>query len=152
MGVVLGRIELEQSLERGACRLVLARVEVRATERLEDRGLAGLRAVGALEDDRRLGVMPSVEQLLAPLEQLVGALRGRVVGAGLAVRPVFVVHAEMVARNRASRRQRSRYADRSTGFNRGESVMPGIRPRLAIGRPSISLMSPVKSIGLAPLM
>jgi hypothetical protein len=30
--------------------------------------------------------------------------------------------------------------------------MPGIRPRFAIGFPSISLMSPVKSIGVAPLM
>jgi hypothetical protein len=30
--------------------------------------------------------------------------------------------------------------------------MPGIRPRLAIGLPSISLISPVKSIGVAPLM
>ena len=29
--------------------------------------------------------------------------------------------------------------------------MPGIRPRFAIARPSISLISPVKSIGLAPL-
>ena len=39
-----------------------------------------------------------------------------------------------------------RYRARSTGLRRGERVMPGIRPRLAIGRPSISLMSPVKSI------
>jgi len=31
-------------------------------------------------------------------------------------------------------------------------VRPGIRPRFAIGLPSISLMSPVKSIGVAPLM
>ena len=31
-------------------------------------------------------------------------------------------------------------------------MIPGIRPRFAIGRPSISLMSPVKSIGVAPLM
>ena len=38
------------------------------------------------------------------------------------------------------------------GRRRGESVRPGIRPRLAIGWPSISLMSPVKSIGVAPLM
>ena len=37
-------------------------------------------------------------------------------------------------------------------MSRGESVSPGIRPRLAIGAPSISLMSPVKSIGVAPLM
>ena len=31
-------------------------------------------------------------------------------------------------------------------------MIPGMRPRLAIGLPSISLMSPVKSIGVAPLM
>src|SRR6185312_7052969 len=55
---------------------------------------------------------------------------------------------------RSARRepQPSRYAARSTDFSRGDSVIPGIRPRLAIGRPSISLMSPVKSIGVAPLM
>ena len=46
----------------------------------------------------------------------------------------------------------SRQLLRSIGCSRGDSVTPGIRPRLAIGRPSISLMSPVKSIGVAPLM
>ncbi len=45
-----------------------------------------------------------------------------------------------------------RQAARSTLASLGLGVMPGIRPRLAIGRPSISLMSPVKSIGLAPEM
>ena len=35
-------------------------------------------------------------------------------------------------------------------MRRGLSVRPGIRPRFAIGVPSISLMSPVKSIGVAP--
>ena len=41
---------------------------------------------------------------------------------------------------------------RSTRLSLGLDVVPGIRPRLAIGRPSISLMSPVKSMGLAPEM
>ena len=41
---------------------------------------------------------------------------------------------------------------RSTTCNLGLGVSPGIRPRLAIGCPSISLMSPVKSMGLAPEM
>lgn len=45
-----------------------------------------------------------------------------------------------------------RQAARSTRLSLGLEVIPGIRPRLAIGRPSISLMSPVKSIGLAPEM
>jgi hypothetical protein len=48
--------------------------------------------------------------------------------------------------------QPSRQSDRSTGRRRGDAVRPGILPRLAIGRPSISLMSPVKSIGVAPLI
>jgi hypothetical protein len=48
--------------------------------------------------------------------------------------------------------QPSRHSDRSTGRRRGDGVRPGILPRLAIGRPSISLMSPVKSIGVAPLI
>ena len=34
----------------------------------------------------------------------------------------------------------------------GLGVMPGVRPRLAIGLPSISCRSAVKSIGLASLM
>ena len=46
----------------------------------------------------------------------------------------------------------SRQAARSSGLRRVDGVGPGIRPRLAMGRPSISLMSPVKSIGAAPLM
>jgi len=37
-------------------------------------------------------------------------------------------------------------------FSLGLGVRPGIRPRLAMGRPSISLRSPLKSTGLAPLM
>ena len=48
--------------------------------------------------------------------------------------------------------QPSRQSSRRTGRRRGDSVRPGMRPRFAIGRPSISLMSPVKSIGVAPLM
>lgn len=35
---------------------------------------------------------------------------------------------------------------------RGLRVRPGMRPRLATGRPSTSLRSPVKSMGLAPLI
>ena len=38
------------------------------------------------------------------------------------------------------------------GARRGLGVTPGMRPRLAIGAPSISLRSPVKSMGVAPLM
>ena len=45
-----------------------------------------------------------------------------------------------------------RQAARSTRLSLGLAVIPGIRPRFAIGCPSISLMSPVKSMGLAPEM
>src|SRR5207344_2828741 len=67
------------------------------------------------------------------------------------------VHRAMVARTGRTCRQTSGQISacqpaRSTGRSRGLSVRPGIRPRFAIGRPSISLMSPVKSIGAAPLM
>ena len=99
---------------------------------------------------------------MAALEQLVGASRARRRASARGVL-VLLVHARMVARNpprpppaRSSRRRLSRSPSRqrarSTGWSRGDSVRPGIRPRLAIGRPSISLMSPVKSIGVAPLM
>jgi hypothetical protein len=46
----------------------------RAPERLEDRALAGLLARGALEHDRRLRVVPPLDQRLATLEQRVGTL------------------------------------------------------------------------------
>ena len=46
----------------------------------------------------------------------------------------------------------TRHDRRSTSRKRGLSVSPGIRPRLAIGRPSICFRSPVKSMGVAPLM
>lgn len=45
-----------------------------------------------------------------------------------------------------------RQAARSTRLSLGLAVIPGIRPRFAMGRPSISLMSAVKSMGLAPEM
>src|SRR5688500_552026 len=105
MGVVFRWIELEQPFERGSRRLVLAGVEIRPAEGFKDRCLAGLHAIGALEDDRRLRMMSPVEQRAAPLQQLVGGLGGRLLGAGLATRSVLVVHAEMVARNRTCRRR-----------------------------------------------
>ena len=74
-------IELEQLLERRPGGLMLAGVEVRPAERLEDRRLARLGPVGALEHDRRLRVVPPVEQRLPALEQLVGGVSGRASGA-----------------------------------------------------------------------
>jgi hypothetical protein len=41
---------------------------------------------------------------------------------------------------------------RNTSFSLGLEVMPGILPRLAMGFPSTSWMSAVKSMGLAPLI
>ena len=60
--VVRRRVDLEHLLECGARPLGLVRVEVRATEGFEDRGLRGFEAVGPLEDDRRLRVMAAREQ------------------------------------------------------------------------------------------
>ena len=75
--VVRRRIDLEERLEGRARPLRLARVEVRPPERLEDRALARLQAVGPLEHDRRLREMAPVEQRVAALEQVVGGSRGR---------------------------------------------------------------------------
>jgi len=87
-----GRVELEDTLEGGSRLLGLAGVEVRAPERLEDRGLARLQPVRALEDDRRLRVMARFEQRLATLEQLVGRfVIGRVLRPSL-------IHGPIVAR------------------------------------------------------
>jgi hypothetical protein len=67
-------INLEQLLERLAGTVELAGVVVRTTERLKDGALARLLACGPLEDDRRLRVMPALEQCLAPLQQRIGSL------------------------------------------------------------------------------
>ena len=80
MAVVRRGIDLEQRLERRARSLGLAGVEVGAAERLEDRALARLEPVGPLEHDGGLGEVTSLEQILAALEQLVGALA--LVGVG----------------------------------------------------------------------
>ena len=80
VAVVRRRVDLEQRLERRARALGLAGVVVRPAERLEDRALARLEPVGPLEDDRGLGVVASLEQRLAALEQLVGGLA--LVGVG----------------------------------------------------------------------
>jgi hypothetical protein len=92
VGVGRRRVELEQLFERCASRLVLSRVEVRPTERLEDGCLPRLGPIGALEDDRRLGVVPAIEQRVAALEQLVGRLLGRVLRAALVTCFVLVFH------------------------------------------------------------
>ena len=86
VAVVRRRVHLEQRLERLARALGLARIEVRPPEGLEDRPLARLEPIGTLEDDRRLGVVPSVEKRLAALEQVVCGLEllvviGRIVGS-----------------------------------------------------------------------
>ena len=139
--VVRRRIDLEQRLERRPRPLGLAGVEVRPPSASRIDPLPRLQPVGALEDDRRLRVMPSVR-----------AARGRA-GAGRTRsrarprrrRPRRCRRAPSPgwwhgrAKSVADRRptwaaaQPSRYAARSTGWSRGESVRPGIRPRLAIG-------------------
>ena len=148
---------------------MLAGVVVGPAERLEDRALARLEAVGPLEDDRGLGVVAALEQRVAALEQLVGGLALARPGSGVGARRlsdvIVLVGRVDPSRNGytnaerlpAARRDRAGYAVPPRRRGRpaaaaGESVRPGIRPRLAIGRPSISLMSPVKSIGVAPLM
>src|SRR5262249_23501130 len=123
-------------------------VVIGAAQRLEDRALARLRACRALQDDGGLGVVARSDEGLAALEQRVGALAlgvGEIWLAGLR-------HQGMVAFIMRPGDQADRQSWSLPRWRRGESVRPGIRPRLAIGLPSISLMSPVKSIGVAPLM
>jgi hypothetical protein len=87
-----GRIELEHPFEGRPRRLVLTRVEVRPTERLEDRRLARLQPIGSLEHDRSLSVVVRGEQRLATLEQVIrGLLLGLVAD--------LVVHGRIVARS-----------------------------------------------------
>ncbi len=74
MGVVGGRVDLEEGGERFARSLVLTGVVERAPERLQDRALARLLACGPLEDDRRGRVMAPLQQVVPALQQLVGRL------------------------------------------------------------------------------
>lgn len=147
------RVDLEQLLEGQSGRFELATVEVGPTECLDDRGPAGLEKRRPLEDDRRLGVMAAAEEVMAALEELVRGLalvgRGLVLVAG---RTIKVHNPDGRMNCPAGGQSCARQSARMTGRRRGLAVVPGIRPRLAIGRPSISLMSPVKSIGVAPLM
>ena len=84
MGVVRRRLELEQLAEGPPRQLVLAAVEVRPAERLEDRLAVRLETVGPLEHDRGLRVVAPPKELLAALQQVVGGLafvrRGRLHG------------------------------------------------------------------------
>lgn len=106
--VVGGRVHLEERLEGRERALVLARVEVRAAERLEDRPLAGLEAGGPLEDRGGLGVVAVPQERVPPLEELVGglAVRGLVPGERRvpAGPPRVVVHRPIVARMPGRRR------------------------------------------------
>ena len=159
VGPVRRRVHLEELLEHLTGPLELAGVEVRPPERLEDRALAGLEAVGPLEDDRGLRVVPAFEQRAARA----GAARTR---------------SRVSAASRAPRRMRRWSHGRAFAAMRGSQARRAVAPAgycLAVGRevdrlearrvgqagdpaalgdrrPSISLMSPVKSIGVAPLM
>ncbi len=155
--VVPRRVDVEQALERRPRAFVLTGVVVRPPERLEDRAAVRLQPIGPFQHDRGLSVMATVEECVAALEQVVRALWIVIVRTPLVGSLAVVLHARMVARVGSRVRQRSaayasRYAARSTDTSLGDSVRPGMRPRLAMGVPSITLMSPVKSIGVAPLM
>ena len=99
---------------------------------------AGFQSTGTLEDDRRRTRMSLRQELGATPEELVGAVA---LARLLARFPLF-----------AGMGSHFRYGISSIRSRRGFSVRPGIRPRLAIGLPSISLRSPVKSMGLASLI
>src|SRR3954454_3672137 len=111
---------------------MLSAVVVGAPKRLDDRALPRFETRCTFEDDRSLCVVTVLHERLPSLQQLVGGL--------------VVLHRIGVGRQVAIQSRRS------TRCNRGLGVSPGMRPRLAIGLPSISLRSPVKSIGVAPLM
>ena len=100
MGIVGGRIDLEERLERRPGTVVLPGVVVGATEGLEDRRLAGLVAVSALEHGRRLREVPLFQKGRTALQQLVRRLA--VIFGVIAWREWLVIHASMVARSAES--------------------------------------------------
>ena len=135
---------------------VLPAVVVGPRERLDDRALAWLEAVGALEQHRRLRVMTALAA--APRRAGRAHRRSRARRARTAApaprdcRPALPSRANADTRAWHLSGQEEvpggeRHASRSSFARRGLGVMPGIRPRLAIGWPSISFRSPVKSIG-----
>ena len=157
VGVVRRRVDLQERRERLGGPVALAAVVVRPPEQLEDGALARLLAGRPFEDDGGLGEVPAGDQGRTALVELVRALAGRPRPARTCVDG---------ATDRPSRLgddgpsgggptdgsapgAPGSEVDRAQARARGPA---GIRPRLAIGRPSISLMSPVKSMGAAPLM
>ena len=111
-----------------------ALVEVCLAERLEDGRLTRLEMAGSFEHDCCSRWMTLLEELRATSKELVG---------GVALARIAAV---------AWMRGHARYGISSIRSRRLFSVRPGMRPRFAIGRPSISFRSPVKSIGLASLI
>ena len=83
VGVVRGRIELEEGFEGSACAFGLTRVEVGPAKRLEDRALARLEPIRSLEDDRGLREMAPLQQRMTALQQIVGRLAVVAVVIGL---------------------------------------------------------------------
>jgi len=94
---VVGRgIELQELLERRPSAIMLAAVVVRPAERLEDRCLAGLLAIGPRQHDGGRSEVALPQQGAPPLEELV---------RGLVVVGRTICHAPMVARSRESIRR-----------------------------------------------
>ena len=150
--VVGGRVDLEERLERRARPLGLARSC--STPGRAPRGSSPCRARGGRRARGRSP--PGRDGGPRAARARAGAARRRSRGLGrIGLRGPISCHGRW-SHGHGVRCRRARLAlavgrqvDR---LSRGESVSPGMRPRLAIGRPSISLMSPVKSIGVAPLM
>src|SRR3954453_9138261 len=70
-GIVVGRRALDERLELGPGGLELRRAEVRAAERLPDRGLLGIEVAGLGERDRGGVEAPRLQQLRPAPEQVV---------------------------------------------------------------------------------
>src|SRR4029079_8950139 len=88
---------------------------------LEDRGLARLLSVGSLEDRRRLGEVPPLEQRLPTLEELVGGLAV----VGRVDRRALVGPGSMVARSvEWTQRERRPTPNSGEGVSRVRSRMP----------------------------
>ena len=132
--VVGKRIPIHDLAEALRGERMSALVEVRLPERLEDGRLTRLEMAGSLEHDRRRRRMTLLEEPGAASKELVG---------GVALARIAAV---------AWMRGHARYGISSIRSRRLFSDRPGMRPRFAMGRPSISFRSPVKSMGLASLI
>src|SRR5829696_8581175 len=127
-GVVVGRRALDERLELGPGGLELGRAEVRAAERLTDRGLVRIEVAGLGQRDRRCREVAGLEQRRPALEEVVDVSHGHRVYGHFSAAGAAAPTTRAGVRA-ARRRAPARCADRAAG-----RAWAGCRGRRSAGR------------------